>query len=201
MRLARTEIRAPVAGLVSRRVARLGAVVAGAGDPLFRIIADDAVELEGDVPEALLGRLRAGQPVIFKLPGLDAKPMGQVRLVSPEVSRSTRLGRVRLAIQGTGLPIGGFGRAIVEVARHDGVLVPLSAVLFQPDGARVQVVKDGVVETRPVTIGLRASGQAEITQGLAEGEKVVAVSGTFVRAGDRVNAVTPAVVAPAAAVK
>ena len=191
VRVARTEIRAPVAGRVSRRTARLGAVVGSAGDPLFRLIEDDAVELEGDVPEAELARLHPGQPAALHVAGHDADLAGRVRLVAPEVSRATRLGRVRVALDGngTGLPIGGFARATVETARHAGVLVPLSAVLFGPDGPRVQVVADGVVETRPVRLGLRDEARAEVVNGLREGETVVAVSGSFVRDGDKVNPV------------
>ena len=188
VRLARTELRAPVAGRISRRIARQGAVVAGAGDPLFRIIRDDAVELEADVPEILLAKLRPGQPTRIDAAGGPRK--GAVRLVSPEVSRTTRLGRVRVAIDGQGgLVIGSFARAAVEVARHEGVLAPLSAVLFQSGGAVVQVVRDGVVDTRRIQVGLRSGSQAEITDGLAEGESVVAVSGTFIRGGDRVTPV------------
>jgi multidrug efflux pump subunit AcrA (membrane-fusion protein) len=77
----------------------------------------------------------------------------------------------------------------VEVARHEGVLVPLSAVLFEPAGVAVQVVRDGVVQTRQVALGLQDEGRAEIAHGLAPGERVVAISGTFVRDGDRVVAV------------
>jgi len=189
VRLARTDLRAPVAGRISRRIARQGAVVAGAGDPLFRIIRDDAVELEADVPELLLAKLRQGQPARIEAAG--GPRTGTVRLVSPEVSRTTRLGRVRVAIEGQGgLVIGSFARAAVEVARHEGVLAPLSAVLFQSGGAVVQVVRDGVVETRRVQVGLRSGTQAEITEGLAAGDSVVAVSGTFIRGGDRVTPVS-----------
>jgi len=188
VRLARTELRAPVTGLVSRRIARLGAVVTGAGDPLFRIIAQGAIELEADVPETYLAKLRPGQPA--RIESASGPRTGQVRLVSPEVSRTTRLGRVRVAIEGDApLVIGSFARASVEVARRDGVLAPLSAILFQPDGAVVQVVLNGLVETRRVQVGLRAGALAEIPEGLREGEQVVAVSGTFVRGGDRVTAV------------
>ncbi len=188
VRLGRTSLRAPVSGIVSRRAARLGSVVMGAGDPLFRIIQDGAIELEADVPENLLARLRPNQPARIDTAG--GKRTGQVRLVSPEVNRATRLGRVRVEVDGDGpLVIGSFARASVEVARREGVLAPLSAVLFQPDGAVVQVVRDGVVDTRRVEVGLRAGGQAEITQGLQAGEDVVSVSGTFVRGGDRVTPV------------
>jgi HlyD family secretion protein len=196
VRLDHTDIRAPVAGIISRRTARLGAVVAGAGDPLFRIIQDGAIELEADVPELQLAKLHPGQPATIDTAG-GPRP-GTVRLVSPEVNRSTRLGRVRVAVtadatQNTdSLVIGSFARAGVEVARRDGVLAPLSAVLFQPGGAVVQVVNDGVVETRPVQVGLRHAGLAEIRQGLAAGETVVSVSGTFIRGGDRVTPVLAA---------
>ena len=188
--LDRTAIRAPVAGIVSRRAARLGAVVGQSGEALFRIIANGAVELDGLVPEAELARLRPGQSVQVTVPGRDIALAGRVRLVSPEIDATTRLGRVRVALANEGAPsIGGFGRGAIEVARHDGVLVPLSAVLFQPDGARVQVVQAGIVQTRPVTLGLQSAGVAEIARGLAAGETVVSVSGTFVRDGDRVAAV------------
>ncbi len=191
VRLARTDLRAPVAGRISRRIARQGAVVMGAGDPLFRIIQDDAVELEADVPEVSLAKLRPGQPAAITTVG--GPRAGRVRLVSPEVNRTTRLGRVRVAVDAQGgLVIGSFARASVEVARHEGVLAPLSAVLFQPDGAVIQVVRDGLVETRKVQVGLRGGGQAEITGGLQEGDAVVAVSGTFIRGGDRVTAVAAA---------
>ena len=191
VRLARTNIRAPVAGIVSRRTARLGAVVTGAGDPLFRIIQDGAIELEADVPELQLAKLRIGQSARVETAG--GPRAGTVRLVSPEVNRTTRLGRVRVAVEGNeGLVIGSFARAVVETARRQGVVTPLSAILFQPGGAVVQVVRDGVVETRPVQVGLRNGLQAEIGQGLAAGESVVSVSGTFVRGGDKVTPVTAA---------
>ncbi len=188
VRLARTEIRAPVGGLVSRRTARLGAVVAGSGDALFRIIQDGAIELEADVPELQLAKLRPGQ--VARVETVGGARGGRVRLVSPEVARSTRLGRVRVSLEGgEPLVIGSFARAAVEVARREGVLAPLSSVLFQVDGAVVQVVRDNVVETRRVQVGLRSGGKAEITEGLKEGEAVVAVSGSFIRGGDRVSAV------------
>lgn len=188
VRAARTDIRSPVAGRVSRRVARLGAVVASAGDPLFRVITDDAVELEADVPETLLARLRPGQVARVVLTGETQPRVGTVRLVAPELNRTTRLGRVRIAVAGGSATIGGFARAEVETGRREGMVVPLSAVLFQADGDRVQVVRDGVVHSTAVRVGARDAARAEV-DGLADGDRVVAVSGSFVRDGDRVTAV------------
>ena len=54
----------------------------------------------------------------------------------------------------------------------------------------VQVVRDGLVDSRRVVTGLRNQSQVEVSNGVAEGEAVVSVSGTFVRAGDRVVAIS-----------
>ncbi|MDT9155947.1 efflux RND transporter periplasmic adaptor subunit, partial [Escherichia coli] len=45
LRRARTEIRAPEAGIVSRRTARVGATATAVGEPLFRLIARGEIEL------------------------------------------------------------------------------------------------------------------------------------------------------------
>jgi RND family efflux transporter MFP subunit len=196
VKLVHTDITAPVAGVVSRRVARLGSVAMMNGDPLFRIISNGQIELQADVPETVLARLQPGQQAEMAMAG-GATRAGTIRLVSPEMNAASRLGRIRIAIDPRsdgwhGLVLGGFGRAVIRTASHTGVLVPLSAVQFGADGAHVQVVRNGVVETRTVRLGLRAEGRAEILEGLAAGEAVVAVSGTFVRGGDHVTAIPAA---------
>jgi RND family efflux transporter MFP subunit len=201
IRLARTDIRAPAGGVVSRRSARVGAIAAGAGEPLFRLIEDGAIELEADVAEASLVRIKAGQPAWARPAGFGEDVQGKVRLVSSEVSRTTRLGRVRIALaDSAGLTIGAFARGRIEVARSKGVLVPLSAVQFGAQGTQAQVVGQGRVEVREVRTGLRQNGLIEIVSGVQPGEEIVLVAGSFLRHGDRVNAVAAPSAAPAAAV-
>lgn len=189
VRLGHTEVRAPADGVVARRSVRLGqTAAAGAGDPLFRIVADGAVELEGEVVENRLRRIREGAAASVVLDGRTVLT-GRVRLVSPEVDRTTRLGRVRIALPGDArLHVGGFARGTVELDRRTGVTVPLAATRFGPDGAVVQAVVDGRVEERRVETGLAADGRVEILSGIAAGETVVARAGGFLR--DR-DAVTP----------
>jgi HlyD family secretion protein len=189
IKIARTEVRSPFDGVISRRTARLGAIAAAsAGEPLFRLIRDGAVELEADIAEQTMARIRPGQVAKVQPAGRDDTVKASVRLVSPEINRGTRLGRVRLAIDNSGpLIVGSFARGEIEIDRRDAVVAPLSAVLFTTEGPRVQVVKDGVVESRAVETGIRAGGRIEVRGGLAEGETVVSISGTFLRAGDRVT--------------
>ena len=196
LRLARTDIKAPKAGIVSRRNLRLGAIAAMAADPAFRIIEDGAIELQADVVDSTLATFRKGQNVHVTTAGASAPITGTIRLISPEVDATTRLGRVRIALPlDAEVAIGSFASGIVEIGRQTAVTVPLSAVTAEAGKNRVQVVADNKVSTREVEIGLRSPTRAEIKQGINENELVVARAGSFLRDGD---AVTP-VEAPTAA--
>ena len=185
----RAEIAAPADGIVSRRVARIGGFAAGAAEPMFRIIAKGEIELDAEVGETRLAKLKEGQPVEVAASGAPAVT-GRIRLVSPEIDKATRLGRIRVFLgDRPELRIGAFARGTIETARSRGLAVPASAVLHGPDGARVQIIRDGVVATRPVKLGLEQGAIVEVREGLAEGDVVVAKAGTFLRDGDAVRAI------------
>jgi HlyD family secretion protein len=186
VKLARTEIKAPQGGIVSRRSAKVGATAAmAATEPLFRIIADGAVELEAEVAEVELPGLKLGQPVAVTPAGATQALAGTIRLIAPEVDKASRLGRVRVELTGNPpVAIGSFARGVIETGRKQAVTLPLSAITYARGGATVQSVTDGKVTTKPVKLGLVGGGRAEIVSGIAEDETVVARAGTFVRDGD-----------------
>lgn len=188
-RRGRTEVVAPADGIISRRMARIGGYAAGSAEPMFRIVANGEIELDAEITEARMPAIRAGQPARVEAAGIDAVT-GTVRLVSPEVDRATRLGRVRIYLgDNPALRVGAFARASIETDRSQGLAVPASAVLYSADGASVQVVRGGRVESRRIVPGLASGARMEVRQGLAEGELVVARSGTFLREGDAVRPV------------
>jgi RND family efflux transporter MFP subunit len=186
-RRGRTEVVAPADGIVSRRMARVGGYAAGAAEPMFRIVANGEVELDAEVIETRMAAIRIGQPARVEVAGVG-EITGTVRLVSPEVDKATRLGRVRIYLgDNPALRVGAFARGSIETARSHGLAVPASAVLYGPAGASVQVVRDHRVETRQIAVGLTAGALAEVREGLREGELVVSRSGTFLRDGDAVR--------------
>ena len=187
VRLGRTEIKAPVDGLVSRRTARLGAVASALSEALFRIVAKSEVELEAEVPETSLPKLAKGQKVAVTI-GTSLSVTGTVRLVSSEVDKTTRLGKVRISLPvDPRIRIGSFGRGVVEISRRMAIALPAAAVQYDGAEPYAQVVKDGRVVARKVKAGLMAQGMVEITSGLAEGEMVIARAGAFLHEGDAVN--------------
>jgi len=193
VKLAQTDVKAPVSGVVSRRTARRGAAVGGAGEPLFRIIKDGAIDLEAEAPEQALPRLAVGMNAELALPGVADKVAGTVRLIGAEVDKASRTGKVRVALDpGARAHIGGFASAEITLTRSQGVGVPASAVARDATGARALVVRDGVVEQRKVTVGVAEGDALEIAGGVHAGEMVVARAAAFLRPGDRVTAVPAA---------
>ena len=188
VRINRTEVRAPVAGTVSRRSARLGASASTSAEPLFRIIEDGAIDLEADVPEQTLARLAVGMPAELKLPGVEGPVSGHVRLVNQEVDKASRTGKVRIALGDVSRAhIGAFASGSVELARREGIGVPATALERDGDAARLDVVRDGKIEVRQVKAGVADGGWVEISAGVADGESVVQRAAAFLRAGDRVR--------------
>ena len=192
LRLARTEIRAPEAGIVSRRTARVGLAASAASEPLFRLIARGEIELEGEIVETKLPLLREGAPAWIDL-GESGRVAGRVRAVYPEVDKATRLGKVRVRLDpDPRLRIGTFARGGVELGRSRGVSVPQASVLYGGGRRRVLVVAGDRVEDRTVRTGIADEDTIEIRAGLNEGERVVARAGSFLRDGDRVRPVLEA---------
>lgn len=192
LNLSRTEVRAPVAGKIVARNAKIGAIATAAGQPMFVIIRDAALELRADVAETDLLRLAKDQRAALRAVGMAEALTGTVRLVEPAIDPVTRLGRARIAIDSPGdvLRTGMFVEAEIVVAEREALAVPVTSIGSSPEGSTVMRVKDGVVERVIVQTGIRDGGLVEVTDGLSAGDTVVTKAGAFVRSGDRINPVT-----------
>ncbi len=190
LRKSRTEIKAPVAGYISRRTVQLGGIASASREAMFNIVANGTVKLLAEVPESDLPRVKLGQKATIVVNGIDKPIEGEVKLISPEVNESTRIGMAHIRVaDGARIPLGSFGRATIALAAGDGVALPLTAVTFGEDGPTVQIVKEGKVHVVKVITGLVGTGTIEITDGVAAGDIFVARAGSFVRDGDAVSPV------------
>jgi RND family efflux transporter MFP subunit len=191
-RRSNTDVTAPQDGLISRRTARMGALASSVGEPMFRIIQNGEIELDAEIVETELKNVKVGQKAVVTVPRYGDFE-GTVRLISPEVDKTTRLGRVRIFLGAKpALHIGSFAEGRIETARSHGLAVPASAVTFDAGSTSVQVVlKGNVVERRNVTVGLSNQKLVEVTEGLKEGDLVVTRAGTFLRDGDVIRPVFP----------
>ena len=190
LQLSRSEVKAPVSGEVTHRNAVIGSIASGAGQPMFTLIRDGALELSGDVAEIDLIRLAPGQSVSMVAVGAPERLTGTVRLVEPTIDTTTRLGRARITIdQADNVRAGMFMDAEILVAERETLSVPVTAVGSSAGGSTVMKVVDGEVARTPVKTGIRDGGWIEIVEGLSPGDLVVTKAGAFVRDGDKINPV------------
>ena len=188
-RQARLTLRAPVSGLVLARNVRPGDLPAGAaaGQPLFRIARDGLIEVDAEAPEADLFKLKPGQKAEVTLPD-GGHVAGTVRLISPEVDQSTKLGHARILLPvRADLRPGGYASARVPNVKTTGLVAPDRAVSYDADGAAVFVV-DASDRVHRVTVrtGERAGGFVELLQGPPAGSRVLITGSSFVLDGDKV---------------
>jgi multidrug efflux pump subunit AcrA (membrane-fusion protein) len=181
-------LQAPASGIISASSAFIGATASARAPALFQIVEKGEMELLAETPAPTLRNLAAAQPAKIEIIGVG-QLSGNVRLFSTSVNPLTQLGQVRITIgNDPRLRVGAFGRATIDIGRRCGPAIPLSAVLYGEGGAVVQVVmRDSMVESRAVSVGLVYGGKAEIREGVSEGEMVIARAGAFVRDGDRVR--------------
>ncbi|MCA1494277.1 efflux RND transporter periplasmic adaptor subunit [Sinorhizobium alkalisoli] len=193
LRLARTEVKAPVSGVISAKNAKIGAIASGTGAPLFAIIRDGAIEMKADVTEADILKLAIGQAATMKLAGGSTTIDGKIRLIAPTVDPVTRLGTVHITLaDATEARAGMYASAVITVAQKQAVVLPQTAVTAENGKSIVRKVEDGVVHLVPVTTGIQDGQFVEIVSGLEAGEQAVAKAGAYVRDGDRINPVKPA---------
>jgi RND family efflux transporter MFP subunit len=192
-KLRQSEIHAPADGTITLRNARVGAVISAGGDPLFRMIRDDRIELVAELPEADLAQIKVGQTVNLSVDGAanGLSAIGTVRVIEPTVDVKTRIGRVRIDIsKGSGLRPGMYVTGKVELAQTVAPLVPEKAVIYM-DGkpTLVAVDGDGKASLHPVTLGPRGTGTVAVLSGIVAGDTVVVRGAGYLKEGDHVTIV------------
>jgi HlyD family secretion protein len=190
LNLSRTEVKAPFAGEITARNAQLGAIASAAGQPMFSLIRDAALELRADVAEGDMLRLQVGQTAELHFAGENTPRKGTVRLIEPSIDLATRMGKVRLMIDAAqGVRPGMFAEARILVAERDALAAPITSLASGNAGQTALKVTDGLANATPVETGIRDGGWIEVVSGLSEGDQIVAKAGAFVRNGDRITAV------------
>ncbi len=176
LRLSRTTVRAPFAGVVGRRFVSLGDYVTTSS----RLAALQTVNPQRavfQVPERYADRLKVSQRVVFRVASLPGKEfVGMVDFVDPVVQLPGRSITVKAEVSNPRreLQAGMFidVRLATDV-RPAAVVVPEDAVLPLQGANFVWVAKDGKATRRQVELGVRTPGWVEAKKGIERGELVV----------------------------
>jgi membrane fusion protein (multidrug efflux system) len=153
------------------------------------------------VPERYLRQLQIGQQLEFTVAAYpDQKFRGEVYFISPQIDESTRTALIKARIANPEAKLRGGMFASLDLTlqvRDAAILIPEPALMSNGDNFSVFVVDEkGTAQTRPVEVGLRLAGKAEVLKGLAAGEKVVVEGVQKLRPGAPVKLAPPEAAAP-----
>ena len=171
-----TEIRAPFAGVVTKRLVDPGAL-ASPGVPLFTIESTRRYRLEASVDESSLSSIRTGESVPVEIDSIAQKQMtGKVTQIYPAADTDSRSFTVKIELpKDAALRSGLFGRASFVRGQRTSIVVPQAAVLHQGNLASVYVVgADKIAQLRYVTLGNNLGSSVEVLSGLSPEETIVA---------------------------
>lgn len=187
-RAGKLAVTAPVSGIVLERTVRPGDQSAGGSAPWFRIARDGEIELQAELAEDDLAKVRVGLPAMVTLPN-GASVQGVVRIVSPQIDPATKLGKVRVRLPvRSDIRSGGFGRALFNDAGGTSLAIPESAIRYDADGASIMVVgSDNRVKRVAIKTGGRGGGLVALVQGPPAGTRIVQNAAAFLLDGDRVR--------------
>jgi membrane fusion protein (multidrug efflux system) len=190
VRLAKTEIRAPFAGIVGLRRVSEGAFLS----PQTRIatlVQSDPMKIEFAVPERYASRFRPGDSVSFRVEGIEGDRRASIYAVEPSVDPQTRTVPMRATTpnpDGRLLP-GAFADVLVAVREVENALtVPSIAVIPELGGKKLWVFENGAAQPRQVETGIRTGDRVEITRGLVSGDAVIVTGLQILRPGLAVEA-------------
>jgi len=185
-RLAKTEIKAPFAGVIGLRVVSVGDYVKEGAD-VVNLESIDPLKVDFRVPEIYMGQIQVGQSLTVTLDALPGKTFeGKVLAVNPLVDAAGRSVVIRAIVRNsdTSLRPGMFARVkLITRDEKQALVIPEQAIVPQGDEQYVFRVVDGKVVRVKVEIGQRRDSKVEVLKGLAANDVVVTAGQLKLREG------------------
>ena len=193
-------INAPFSGIVSSRSVSPGQVISK-NTTLTWLVDLDTVKVEVNVPERFLSQLQIGRPLEFTVAAFPKEKFrGEVYFVSPQINENLRTALVKARIANREGKLRGGMFASLDLAlqvRESAIVIPEPAIMSNGDNFAVFVVDEkGTANMRPIQVGIRLAGKAEVIKGLNPGEKVVVEGIQKLRPGAPVKMAPPEAAAP-----
>ena len=185
-RLAKTEIKAPFAGVIGLRVVSVGDYVKEGAD-MVNLESIDPLKVDFRVPETYMRQVQPGQTLTVTLDALPGRKFdGKVLAVNPLIDAAGRSVVIRAIVRNadTSLRPGMFTRVnLITRDDKDALVIPEQAIVPQGDEQFVFRIVDGKAARVKVDIGQRRDGKVEVLKGLNVNDMVVTAGQLKLREG------------------
>lgn len=185
-RLDKTQLKAPHAGVLGLRQASVGDYL-GAGQDIVNLEVLDPLKVDFRIPQKAVAQVRLGQSVEITLDTYPGERFrGEIYAINPRLDEAGRSQAIRAHIGNPDrhLRPGQFVRvSVILDERPQALVIPEEAVMPQGDRLLVNLLVDGKVERREVTLGKRFDGLVEVREGLQGDETVISAGWQKVRPG------------------
>lgn len=182
-------LRAPFTGRLGLRQVSPGALVTP-GIEITTLDDTRRMRLDFSVPASLLGAVAVGQPVIASSQVFDSHFEGRVSAISSRVNPTSRsfIARAEFDNPDSELKPGLLMKVELLSEPRQALIVPEESLLARQEKQFLLIVDPDTltVSERPVVVGTREPGWAEISVGLTPGEWVIREGISVVRPGTEV---------------
>ena len=183
--------KSPITGIINHLYVDVGEY-ADTGKPIADIVNIDRIKINVRVPELDVRYVKKGQKTPITIDAFAERALiGTVDFVSFKADPATKTFLVRSVIDNPAHDIrpGMIGRvAFVRRIIPDAVAVPLFAIVDKGGERIVFLEKDGVAESRTISIGVIEGDRVQITSGLNVGDHLIVKGHTEVEDGMKVTA-------------
>lgn len=179
-------LKAPRDGIIGYRQVEAGSMVS-AGQKLLSIIDNSNIYIDCQVSEQDLVALVPGMAVDVQIESLGKSFPGKIIYISPANDAQSQAFSLRIALvkPDSSIRAGMFAKSIVQaMLRPNAMVIPKEALMERAGKQYVYIVNgQNQVEERNVQVGLRSDQEAEILNGLAEGERIAVNNLSRLRSG------------------
>jgi RND family efflux transporter MFP subunit len=190
---------APFDGIVTVRNTDIGNLIntgSATGSEMFVVADVHKLRLYVNVPQNYVPLVTEGTNAVLTVPERPGKTYtAKVERSAGAVDVASGTTRMQLVVDNTAgeLMPGAYANVQLTVGdRHNVLVIPSSALIFNKDGLHVATVgSDNRVVMKPITIGRDLGAKIEIASGLAPEDRVIESAPDDIVNGDKVNVKEP----------
>jgi RND family efflux transporter MFP subunit len=193
-RLQRTTIKAPIDGLITKRLYEPGDMIPPQSH-IHSIIDPSSLRLKASLAERWIPLVKPNQAITLQIDALgDRSFIARIVRIHPTINASTHKGIIEIQLKPVpdGARVGQFARATIELKAADRLVIPVYTVHYEPAGAYVyRIVKNDDGETVAEKVffeqGQQFGSVTEVLSELRPGDRIVSRGYLGLREGKKVS--------------